>query len=74
MGRRRSFYYRPGLHLVMRTENGYRPAVVIQDNGEGEPMVKVRCTMKGVVQDRWVFRVDLIPPPWVGPRQVGQRP
>ena len=60
---RRVRTYQPGVHLALRTEAGYRPAVVIRDNGEGEPMVKVRCTVNGVVQDRWVYRVDLIPPP-----------
>jgi hypothetical protein len=59
--------YQPGAHLAVRTESGYRPAIVVQDNGEGEPMVKVRCTVNGVVRDRWVYRVDLIPP-WIGPR------
>ena len=67
---RRMWAYQPGVHLAVRTETGYRPAIVIQDNGEGEPMVKVRCAIKGVVQDRWVYRVDLIPPPWIGPRRV----
>ena len=65
---RRVWTYRPGVHLALRTEAGYRPAIVLEDNGEGEPMVKVRCAVSGVVQDRWVYRVDLIPPPWVGPR------
>ena len=61
--KRRVWTYRPGAHLTVRTESGSRPAIVLQDNGEGEPMVKVRCTIDGVVQDRWVFRVDLLPPP-----------
>ncbi len=65
---RHSWTYRPGVHLALRTESGYRPAIVLRDDGEREPMVKVRCTINGVVQDRWVYRVDLIPPPWVGPR------
>ncbi len=65
--KRRVWTYRPGVHLAIRTETGYRPAIVLLDNGESEPMVKVRCAIKGVVQDRWVYRVDLIPPPWVGP-------
>jgi hypothetical protein len=63
----RPWTYPPGVHLAVRTETGYRPAMVIQDNGEAEPMVKVRCAVKGVVQDRWVYRRDLIPPPWVRP-------
>jgi hypothetical protein len=63
--------YEPGVHLALRTESGYRPAIVLRDNGESEPMVQVRCAIKGVVQDRWVYRVDLIPPPWVGPRRRG---
>jgi hypothetical protein len=58
--------YQPGVHLAVRTETGYRPAMVLQDNGEGEPMVKVRCAVNWVVQDRWVYRVDLIPPPGAG--------
>ena len=61
--------YSPGLHLALRTETGYRPAIILQDDGEDEPMVKVRCAISGVVQDRWVYRVDLIPPPWAGPRR-----
>ena len=69
----RVWTYQPGVHLAVRTETGYRPAIVIQDNGEGEPMVKVRCAIKGVVQDRWVYRVDLIPPPWMGPRRFASR-
>jgi hypothetical protein len=69
MRNRRVWTYRPGVHVALRTESGYRPAIVVQDNGEGEPMVKVRYTIKGVVQDRWAYRVDLIPPPWVGPRR-----
>ena len=55
--------YRPGVRVAVRTESGYRPAVVLEDNGESEPMVKVRGAVNGVVQDRWVYRVDLIPPP-----------
>ena len=66
--KRRVWTYRPGVHLAVRTEIGYRPAVVLEDNGEDEPMVKVRCVVEGVVQDRWVYRVDLIPPPWADPR------
>jgi hypothetical protein len=60
--KRRVGAYRPGAHLAVRTETGYRPAIVLQDNGAGEPMVKVRCVVNGVVQDRWVYRVDLIAP------------
>ncbi len=67
--KRRVWTYRPGVHVAVRTETGYRPALVLQDNGGDEPMVKVRCTANGAVQDRWVYRVDLIPPPWVGLRR-----
>jgi hypothetical protein len=67
--KRRAVTYEPGIHLAVRTETGYRPAIVLQDNGAGEPMVRVRCAIKGVVQDRWVYRVDLIPPPWIGRRR-----
>jgi hypothetical protein len=69
MKRRRSWTYSPGLHLALKTETGYKPAMVLVDNGADEPMVKVRCTIKGVVQDRWVHRTNLIPPPWVGLRR-----
>jgi hypothetical protein len=68
-GKPRVWAYRSGAHLALRTDAGYRPAIVVQDNGAGEPMVKVRCAVNGVVQDQWVYRVDLIPPPWVGPRR-----
>jgi hypothetical protein len=64
--RKRRGSYEPGVHLAVRTETGYRPAIVVQDNDEGEPMVKVRCTVRGAVQDRWVYRRDLIPPPSAG--------
>jgi hypothetical protein len=67
----RVWTYQPGAHVAVRTEAGYRPAVVVRDHGETEPMVEVRCNLNGVVQDRWVYRVDLIPPPWAGPRSVG---
>jgi hypothetical protein len=65
--KRRVRTYRPGVQVALRTETGYRPAIVVQDNGEAEPMVKVRCTVNGVAQERWVYRIDLIAPPWVGP-------
>jgi hypothetical protein len=59
--KRRVWTYQPGVHVALRTEAGYRPATIVQDNGENEPMVKVRCTINGLVEDRWVFRVDLKP-------------
>ena len=61
MRRRAKRFYPPGLHLALRTETGYRPAMVVQD-GSGS-MVKVRYTANGLIQEEWVDRRQLIPPP-----------
>ncbi len=66
MRRRAKRFYPPGLHLALRTDTGYRPAMVVQDGGGS--MVKVRYTTEGVVQERWVERRQLIPPPSAGAR------
>jgi hypothetical protein len=58
---------RPGLHLALRTQTGYRPAMVLEDGGGSS--VKVRYTADGTIQERWVERRQLVPPPWVGPRR-----
>jgi hypothetical protein len=61
-------YYRPGLHLAMHSGGGsYRPAVVLEDGGG--LLVKVRYTSHGLIQEEWVHRLRLIPPPWIGPRR-----
>jgi hypothetical protein len=65
MGRRAKHLYRPGLHLALRTDGGYRPAMVMQDGGN---MVKVRYTAHGLIEEHWVDRRQLIPPPWAGSR------
>ena len=51
MRRRAKRFYPPGLHLALRTETGYRPAMVVQD-GSGS-MVKVRYTAHGTIQEHW---------------------
>jgi hypothetical protein len=67
MRRRLKHVYCPGLHLALRTETGYRPAMVLEDGGGCS--VKVRYTADGVIQERWVDRPQLVPPPWAGPRR-----
>jgi hypothetical protein len=58
-------YYRPGLHLAMQSGGGsYRPAVVLED--EGGLLVKVRYTSHGLIQEEWVHRLRLVPPPRIG--------
>jgi hypothetical protein len=66
MPRRAKPFYRPGLHLALRTNTGYRPAMVVEDGGGY--LVKVRYTEHGTVQEQWVDRAQLVPPPWGGPR------
>jgi hypothetical protein len=61
MRRRAKRSYRSGLHLALRTETGYQPAMVVQDGGGY--MVKVRYAAHGTVQERWVGRAQLVPPP-----------
>jgi hypothetical protein len=64
MRRRPRRMYPRGLHLALRTQTGYRPAMVVQDGGGDS--VKVRYTANGLIQERWVERAQLVPPPWVG--------
>jgi hypothetical protein len=66
MRRRAKRFYPRGLHLALRTETGYRPAMVVQDGGGF--VVKVRYTRHGLIQEHWVDRRQLIPPPRVGSR------
>ena len=66
MRRRAKRFYPAGLHLALRTEAGYRPAMVVQDGGGS--MVKVRYTAHGLIQEEWVERRQLIPPPRLGCR------
>ena len=61
-------HYRPGAHLVMRTESGsYVPAMVLEDGGG--LLVKVRYRLQGALVEQWVQRGRLVPPPWVGCRR-----
>jgi hypothetical protein len=63
MRRRPKRSYHAGLHLALRTDTGYRPAMVVQDGGGS--MVKVRYTANGLIQEQWVLRAQLVPPPWI---------
>jgi len=59
-------FYPPGLHLALRTGTGYRPAMILQDGGGS--MVKVRYMARGLIQEQWVDRSQLIAPPRVDSR------
>ncbi len=69
MRRRAKRVYLPGLHLALRTDTGYRPAMVVQDGGGS--MVKVRYTANGLIQEQWIERRRLVAPPSAAARSLG---